>query len=726
MMDSIRKIVKQIIKEEIFKETHVAQKDLEKFANDILKFMGQRCVDDYAAQVKYDPDNAKLYQLPLLFTGKMTGEGYGEIGKFVEETSIKIHPIEMIDEPETKGRLGYTPPEENNGKEYFEIKLKYEQDKLDEINGLLREKYPEITSNDVYFKLFYIFFSTLLHELQHAYDAWRSKGKAFRPQFSAEYIRQQELANKIKFKGDLTPEELEAIGNSYKAYLNLVHEINARYAQTMHRVRIKGFDDNFNDTLNPWKDVFSQFKLNFNGWRLLSDKMKKKLTRRLAKAYQEESENLKSATEKYSKVVAEDFAPKKLEYRIEHMGAHHGQEDLELGLYIDDEIIGMVQYTLFDGELTVRDIIVRPEFRRQGYGSRMMKYIKQLHPEHKYVPSLKTDLGAKFIHKDIELSELRKMVNEILCELNYDDDVNDYISRQTLKVEYVPTKTLRPIISFEDEYYYDRFKDGIHKPILVTKENMHIVDGNHRWKYAKDNHIDKIPVIFIEEIPMHIRKKTINKLKSIIDSGSFLNEASMGPGGELIDFDFKFTYPYDEIWDLIRHYVRENEKTWQQFGWAVFDSDYPSDKYKSERHTFFRVEKIDDFAGGWNRPILDILNSDEEAYERARKAGFILDDDGIVLGLNGVNLVDQINEDIEFRDDSDEEDVWDRVRIIARNKEGEKVGYAILDMTMLPEYEFNTDDESSREYSDEELEKHFPDEYSVAKLEHLEVYPKFK
>lgn len=85
-----------------------------------------------------------------------------------------------------------------------------------------------------------------------------------------------------------------------------------------------------------------------------------------------------------------------------------------------------------------------------------------------------------------------------------------------------------------------------------------------------------------------------------------------------------------------------------------------------------------------------------------------------------------VHEDVEFKDDSDEEDVWDRVKIIAKNKEGKKVGYAVLDMTMMPEYEFNTSDEDSSEYSDEELEKHFPDEYSVAKLEHLEVYPEFR
>src|SRR5690606_36253815 len=88
---------------------------------------------------------------------------------------------------------------------------------------------------------------------------------------------------------------------------------------------------------------------------------------------------------------------------------------------------------------------------------------------------------------------------------------------------------------------------------------------------------------------------------------------------------------------------------------------------------------------------------------------------------------DEIKEDVEFQDDSDEEDAWDRIKIIARNKEGKEVGHATLEMTMMPEYEFkNYDGEGSSDLTDDEIEQNFPDEYSVAKLEHLEVYPQFR
>ena len=92
---------------------------------------------------------------------------------------------------------------------------------------------------------------------------------------------------------DLTPEEMGAIQNSFKEYQNLVHEINARYTQAMHAVRMTGIDmETFNKTMSPWESVYKSFQSEFDGWRNLSDKMKRKLTRRLAKAYSETADEV--------------------------------------------------------------------------------------------------------------------------------------------------------------------------------------------------------------------------------------------------------------------------------------------------------------------------------------------------------------------------------------------------------------------------------------------------
>lgn len=100
-----------------------------------------------------------------------------------------------------------------------------------------------------------------------------------------------------------------------------------------------------------------------------------------------------------------------LTYEEEHLGSVYGQDDYELGLYLNGEIVGLVNYVIFEGILTVSNIVVRPEFRRKGYGSRMMQYVKKIHPEAEYKPSIKTDLGMAFKHK--EVPDLNKLDEEV-------------------------------------------------------------------------------------------------------------------------------------------------------------------------------------------------------------------------------------------------------------------------------------------------------------------------
>jgi GNAT superfamily N-acetyltransferase len=106
-----------------------------------------------------------------------------------------------------------------------------------------------------------------------------------------------------------------------------------------------------------------------------------------------------------------------LTYEEEHLGSVYGQDNYELGLYLNGEIVGLVNYVIFEGELTVSMINVRPEFRRRGFGSRMMQYIKKIHPEAEYKPYLKTDMGMAFKHK--EIPDLNKLDEGMGKEIGY-------------------------------------------------------------------------------------------------------------------------------------------------------------------------------------------------------------------------------------------------------------------------------------------------------------------
>ena len=91
-----------------------------------------------------------------------------------------------------------------------------------------------------------------------------------------------------------------------------------------------------------------------------------------------------------------------IEYRVEHLDSYGGQNNYELGMYINGDIVGMVEYVIFEKELTVSDVVVVPKYRRRGFGSRMMQYLKGYHSDSTYKPSMQTDLGSKFKHNKIK------------------------------------------------------------------------------------------------------------------------------------------------------------------------------------------------------------------------------------------------------------------------------------------------------------------------------------
>ena len=170
----------------------------------------------------------------------------------------------------------------------------------------LRIKKKETTNFDssmIYTTLFFKFNDTLLHELQHAYDAYRSLGKALKKdkKFIEDFKRKEE----IESKSNITEEDLEYISKVYKDYLNLPHEINARFIQAINRVSFytidfEGEDDDLKmyHIMYPLRDVIKDFKIKFHGWNQLSEKYKRKLIRKVSQFWHHEEEKIKNIDEK--------------------------------------------------------------------------------------------------------------------------------------------------------------------------------------------------------------------------------------------------------------------------------------------------------------------------------------------------------------------------------------------------------------------------------------------
>jgi len=95
---------------------------------------------------------------------------------------------------------------------------------------------------------------------------------------------------------------------------------------------------------------------------------------------------------------------KEITYSNHSTDAYSNQVNMQAIIYVDNEDVGYVDYVLYNDELTVSDIQIKPKFRRQGFGSLLMKYIQQENLEYEYKESMKTDSGKLFKPKFVSES----------------------------------------------------------------------------------------------------------------------------------------------------------------------------------------------------------------------------------------------------------------------------------------------------------------------------------
>lgn len=135
------------------------------------------------------------------------------------------------------------------------------------------------------------FESTLVHELTHVFDAYRSNGKFSSSQANKKYqkVRNDAYWSKMKSLDKMTDDDKNKIRKSYSNYLNLKHEINARFNQALKEISTGGLfkvdrgDRKFHYI--TFKEFYADFIKHFQGWDNLEPKQKKRLDRRLVKTY---------------------------------------------------------------------------------------------------------------------------------------------------------------------------------------------------------------------------------------------------------------------------------------------------------------------------------------------------------------------------------------------------------------------------------------------------------
>lgn len=239
---------------------------------------------------KYGPSKSLLDELDLdwnkifdhvVSLSKFSSDKYPHIQKFMDSGLGLIYSNYNISS-ESDGGAGffmnptqYIPPENELDKKYADAYP----------SGLVLFGSTEVGSG---WSMVLVGENNLIHEFQHAYDYWRSKGKSTeKRKYNAEKIL---AANPYSNKDEEAEKER-------KIYYNDTSELSGHFTEAIKGhywagrwspMDGKGFiidRDDVREGFYDWKDQLKSFKASFLPWAYLSEKMKKKYSNKFYTYY---------------------------------------------------------------------------------------------------------------------------------------------------------------------------------------------------------------------------------------------------------------------------------------------------------------------------------------------------------------------------------------------------------------------------------------------------------
>jgi hypothetical protein len=282
-------------------ESYNSQKDLEMLTDSILSVI---------LDTSYKNANT-IMQLKGIKLKDVNSNGFSEIEPFLKAYSemllVIIKPEDVENHDLSEGAVYLVSNDKDGNDPIRYIIISENKHSIEYLNKLSVDGDKEDKDNrpSMLYSLKSDYAGSLLHELQHAYDDWRSKGNALRQ--SDEYEKKKKISNSKYNKGteNLKEEELQYIGNQYIDYVNLKHEVDARFT-----VGIKKTDFYFWDidkmmevnkdvyTMYSFDEALKNFKRSMPDFRHLSDNEKKRVLHKFGKFYILEEEFVKELNKK--------------------------------------------------------------------------------------------------------------------------------------------------------------------------------------------------------------------------------------------------------------------------------------------------------------------------------------------------------------------------------------------------------------------------------------------
>ncbi len=235
---------------ESFQELKILAKDLFEALDKTLKIQGTRA--KFYTQVKKN----KIYYIKRIVKRK-----FKVIDEFVN-SSIGI----MRSESKDFSRGSYVQP-----KDYHEIKSILPDREISELQQIYPNGIIVIYVYDI---------NVIIHELEHAYDDFRAKGKLTNTRMGYRFEDKYKKFNKIS-----SPEEKSKYyeGPFLQTYYRTPHEMSAFFTKALNTINF--FRDDNEMILRDFRDIYEDFKDTYQGYEYLTPKDKNILARKLSQYY---------------------------------------------------------------------------------------------------------------------------------------------------------------------------------------------------------------------------------------------------------------------------------------------------------------------------------------------------------------------------------------------------------------------------------------------------------
>jgi len=278
----MKDFIKKQLREALINEDYDSQKEMEKLASEVLKNICRKLIQEVIRT------KMAIRIPPFINIFEGLSSKFNILNKFLQDYKLNLYLEKITNKGEFMG---------GNNVKMGSITLKYDSSLLkryildkvlpelhddlstDEVTELMRDMYFFIYNSELY--------STLLHELQHTYDSYRSGNKYNSDAASTNYYK--------KYGGKDFDQE------KHDRYIKLHHEINARFSQAINDIQMTNYNyDDSNDldlareTMVNLNDFMNEFMKTFSGYSKMTPKIQKYLLRRASQYYHKAEENLKN------------------------------------------------------------------------------------------------------------------------------------------------------------------------------------------------------------------------------------------------------------------------------------------------------------------------------------------------------------------------------------------------------------------------------------------------